>query len=77
VRVIPDPRDRPTLSIAEAGALAGLGRSKAYEEARRFIATGGAAGLPAIAFGRTLRCPTRRLLDLLCLESPATRSGPG
>lgn len=48
----------PTLSIAEAAELVGIGRNAAYRAA--------AAGeLPAIRIGRRLRVPTARLLELL------------
>lgn len=62
---------RPTLSVEEAGRLFGLGRSKAYEEANRYIESGGECGIPAIRFGHTLRCPTALLLDLLGLGRAA------
>lgn len=48
----------PTLSIAEAAELVGIGRNAAYRAA--------AAGeLPAIRIGRRLRVPTARLRELL------------
>ncbi len=49
------------------GVLCGLGRSKAYAEAQRFLDTDGDAVLPVIRFGRTLRVPTAALLELLGL----------
>jgi hypothetical protein len=61
----------PTLDVERAGALCGLGRSKAYSEAARFLATNGAEGLPVLRFGRTLRVPTQRLLELLGLDASA------
>jgi hypothetical protein len=64
-----DPAVEPVLDVARAGALFGLGRSKSYLEARRYIDTDGAEGLPAIAFGRTLRCPTQRVLEMLGLDA--------
>jgi hypothetical protein len=65
---LPNPVLEPTLDVERAGALCGLGRSKAYVEARRFIDTDGAEGLPVIPFGRTLRVPTATLLSMLGLE---------
>ncbi len=65
--MIPDPRERPTLSVEEAGAIVGLGRSSSYEQARRFLATDGREGLPVLAYGRTLRVPTAMLLGTLGL----------
>jgi hypothetical protein len=64
---LPDPAESPVLSVEDAGALFGLGRSKAYSEARRFLESGGREGLPVISFGRTLRCPTATILRLLGL----------
>ena len=55
---IPDPAVTPTLDVPVAGALFGFHRSKSYVEARRYIDTDGAEGLPTIVFGSTLRCPT-------------------
>jgi hypothetical protein len=72
--VIPDPRERPWLPVEEAGLLFGLGRTKAYEEARRYVESAGVAGIPTIAFGRTLRCPTAKVLELL--GHPAPAEGP-
>lgn len=63
--MLPDPSQRPWLKVEEAGALFGFHRSKSYEEARRWVRTGGAEGVPTIRFGRTLRCPTAKVLDLL------------
>lgn len=55
------------MSVPEAGAFLGIGRSQAYEEAARYLRTGGAEGIPVIRFGRILRVPTaafRRMLGL-------------
>jgi hypothetical protein len=65
---LPDPRHEITIAVERGGALCGMGRSKSYVEARRYIETEGREGLPAIAFGRTLRCPTARLLALLGID---------
>jgi hypothetical protein len=66
--MLPDPESEPTISVEDAGRAMGLGRTLAYQEARRYIATGGAEGLPAIRFGRTLRCPTAELRRMVGLE---------
>lgn len=58
------------LSVEEAGELVGLGRSKAYDEARRH-ADHGQGGLPAVRFGRTLVCPTVAVLRPMGLEPDA------
>lgn len=71
--MLPDPADHPTLSVEAAGALFGLGRACAYSEAARYIATGGAEGLPVIRFGRRLRVPTARALAMLGIGSTLPR----
>ncbi len=58
-------RKHATISVEKAGALFELGRSAAYEQARLYIETNGAEGLPVLQFGRLLRCPTPTLLRLL------------
>ena len=72
--MIPDPLEEPTIDIERAGELFGLGRSKAYVEARRYLDTGGAEGMPVIRFGRTLRAPTARVLELLGLDRTPTQT---
>jgi hypothetical protein len=81
---LPDPLERPTVSVEEAGRACGLGRAKAYAEAARYEATGGIEGLPVLRFGRLLRVPTAELRRLLGIDSdlsppPATtaRLSPG
>ncbi len=73
--MIPDPQVEPTLSVERAGALFGLGRSKSYTEAHRYLATDGAEGLPALRFGRTMRCPTALVLELLGMRANGATSG--
>lgn len=52
----------PTISVERAGALLGISRRSAYRAA--------ACGeLPTIRFGRRLRVPTARLLDLLGMSA--------
>lgn len=59
--MIPEPHQRPTLSVEEAGALLGIKRSAAYAAAKR-------GEIPTIAVGRALRVPTARLRVLLGLD---------
>jgi len=55
----PDWRQRPTLSIAEAGEVLGVSRDLAYRAAAR-------GDLPTIRLGpKRLRVPTAQLLALL------------
>jgi excisionase family DNA binding protein len=58
---VPMPEEQPTMTIEEAAAFLGLGRSSAYEAARR-------GELPTLRFGRALRVPTARLRVLLGLD---------
>jgi hypothetical protein len=74
--MLPDPQERPTLTVSEAGALFGLGRSKSYDEARRYLRTGGTEGLPVLEFGRSLRVPTAKLLTLLGLGEQREDAAP-
>lgn len=65
--MIPDPRQRPTLSIEDAGRLLGLGRSAAYDLARR-----DEFPVPVIRMGsRRLCVATAHLLNMLGLEGTA------
>jgi excisionase family DNA binding protein len=59
--VIPDPRERPTLSVEEAGRLVGLGRSASYDAARR-------GEIPTLKFGRRVVVPTAAFCRLLGID---------
>ena len=52
-------------SVEEAAAVLRIGRGKAYEQARLFLATDGAEGLPVVTFGRCFRVPRAGLEKLL------------
>lgn len=58
--MLPDPRERPLLTVPEAGEALGLGRSAAYEAVRR-------GDLPSLSIGRRRLVPTARLYALLGL----------
>jgi Helix-turn-helix domain len=45
------------LTVEEAAAVLRIGRTPAYELARRFEATNGEEGLPCERFGKSLRIP--------------------
>lgn len=53
--VIPDPRERLTISVPEAGALLGLKASASYNAAHR-------GEIPTIRVGRALKVPTATFL---------------
>lgn len=53
-----DIRDRPTISVPEAGAVLGIGRDAAYAAAQR-------GEIPTLRLGRTLRVPVPKLLAML------------
>lgn len=58
---VPDPREHPLLPVEEAGrVLYGVGRSAAYEHARR-------GDIPTIRLGRRLMVPTAKALAALGL----------
>jgi hypothetical protein len=59
-RVIPDPRQRPTITVPEAGALLDLGPSASYKAAHR-------GEIPVIQVGRALKVPTAKFLRILGL----------
>jgi hypothetical protein len=59
---VPDPSVCPTLSVPEAGAFCGLGRSASYVAAER-------GEIPTLVFnGRSVRVPTAKLRQLLGLD---------
>lgn len=45
------------LTVEEAAAVLRIGRTSAYELARRWLATSGREGIPVVRLGRTLRVP--------------------
>ncbi len=58
---IPDPAERPTLTVEEAGRFLGLGRSASYEAVRR-------GEIPSLRLGRRRVVPTAALRRLLALD---------
>ncbi len=58
------------LTIGEAAKFLRIGRSAAYELARRFEATGGAEGLPCVRIvDRLLRVPVDALRDMVTIRA--------
>ena len=52
------------LTIAEAARVLRISRTTAYKEAKRYLATGGRAGIPVCPVGGLLRVPRARLEQL-------------
>jgi len=52
------------LTVPEAARVLRIGRTTAYKEAKRFLATGGREGIPVCAVGGLLRIPRVRLEQL-------------
>ncbi|WP_173390960.1 DNA-binding protein [Actinomadura litoris] len=57
---VPDPRERPTISVPEAGEFFGLKPAASYKAAER-------GEIPTIRVGRALKVPTAKFLDKLGL----------
>lgn len=67
---IDEARRLPTVvTVAQAGALLGVSRSRSYE----LVEDG---TIPVIRSGRAIRVPTARLLRLLGIEPGGDRDGP-
>ena len=49
------------LAVEEAAMVLRIGRSCAYDQAREFISSDGASGLPVVRIGRLLRVPRAAL----------------
>ncbi len=60
-----EPDNRLTITVEEAARVLGISRSVAYESARMYESTGGAAGLPVLRFGRRLLVPVPMLEGLV------------
>lgn len=58
------------LTVEEAAAVLRISRASAYEQARIWRETDGAAGLPVVVLGRTLRVPRAQVERLLGLDGP-------
>jgi hypothetical protein len=53
------------LTVEEAARVMRIGRTSAYALARRYLATGGAEGVPVLRVGHLLRVPRCRLEELV------------
>lgn len=61
-REIPNPVDKPTVTVAQAAQILGIGRASAYIAIER-------GQIPALRFGRMLRVPTAWLVKTLYAEA--------
>ncbi len=64
MKPLPEPNERPTVSVPEAGEFLGIGRATAYEAAK-------AGDLPTIRLGKRLVVPTAALRRMLGLDTRA------
>ena len=66
------------LTVEEAAAILRIGRTAAFQQARLFLATGGAEGLPVRRVGHAMRVPTARLEEWAGrpLSWPCPKTGP-
>jgi hypothetical protein len=60
------------LTVEQARAVLGIGRSLAYGEVRRYLATGGREGIPAVRIGSVVRVPRTALVELLASVTTPT-----
>jgi hypothetical protein len=66
----PEIQETALLTIPEAAKFLRIGRSAAYELARRFEATGGAEGIPCVRIGdRLLRVPVEALREMVTIRA--------
>lgn len=59
-RRLPDPATQPTITVAEAARILGIGRNQAYAAVER-------GEIPALRLGKSIRIPTALLLAALGL----------
>lgn len=60
--------EKLVLTVEEAARVLRIGRSAAYEQARRYLSTNGGEGLPVLRLGRSLRVPRHALVRLINLN---------
>jgi hypothetical protein len=58
------------LTVEQARVVLGIGRSLAYGEVRRYLATGGREGIPAVRIGSAIRVPRAGLVELVLALAP-------
>ena len=65
-----------TLTVEQAREMLGIGRSLAYSEVRRYLATDGREGIPAVRIGSVIRIPRAGLVDLMLVGAAPPASEP-
>ena len=58
------------LTVEQTCEVLGIGRSLGYAQVRRYLATDGREGIPAVRIGTALRIPRTGLVDLLLAAAP-------
>jgi hypothetical protein len=53
------------LTVEQARDVLGIGRSLAYGEVRRYLATDGREGIPAVRIGSAIRIPRAAIVELM------------
>lgn len=61
--LVPDPYERPTLTVEETAEILGVSRGAAYKAAQ-------SGEIPTLRIGRRILIPTAKLLDMLGVEEP-------
>ncbi len=63
------------LTVEEVASVLRIGRTSAYAQVRRFLATGGEEGLACVRVGRTVRVSKATIVDLYRLPTDGPRGG--
>ena len=64
------------LTVEQTCDLLGIGRSLAYAQVRRYLATGGREGIPAVRIGSAIRVPRAGVVDLTLAAPAPAASAP-
>jgi hypothetical protein len=70
------PQRTEFLTVPEVMAYLRLGRTTVYAQARLYLATGGAEGIPCRRFGRSLRFPADELAHFAGQSQPRADAPP-